>query len=250
MKDSTLKTHGEKNMKDIVTSYEQAKAALYANVDEKYKAFNEPIVNCDYPTLGVRTPIIKKLAKSVPLSSRADVLDGFFADASSAKIYDAVLFAGCVAARKGDYAATREYLKKLIPMFGSWAHTDCVVPCLDWTDVKTVLEDFSYLLDCDGQYEKRFYIIYLMNYCLCDEYIDGALDTLAHRVKFGDYYVDMAAAWMIAEALVKQFDKAFPLIERAVFPKFVHNKAIQKAPQSYRIPQDVKERLKQLRIKN
>lgn len=235
---------------DKIESYDRIKAALKANVDEKYKAFNDPIINCDYPALGVRTPIIKKLAKSVPIASRDKVMAEFFADEQSARIYDTVLFAGCLAARKGDHAATREYLSRLIPMFGSWAHTDCVVPCLDWTDVDTALGDFEYLLDRTGQYEKRFYIIYMMNYCLTDEYIDRTLETLRNRVRFGDYYVDMAAAWLLAEALVKQFDKTLPLIEQKAFPKFVHNKAIQKARESYRISQETKEYLNKLRMKN
>lgn len=231
-------------------TYEQAKAELEKNVDIKYKAFNDRIINCDYGSLGVRTPVIKKLAKSVPIEKRDEILNGFFADLAERgePIYDTVLFAGCLAARKGDYAATREYLRRLIPLFGSWAHTDCVVPLLDWADTESALSDFSYLLEREGQYEKRFYIIYLLNNCLTDGYIDRALDTLAHRVEYGQYYVDMAAAWTVAEALVKQFDKTLPLIQNKTFPKFVHNKAIQKARESYRIAPETKEYLNTLKI--
>ncbi len=213
-------------------TYEECVAYLNANRDGKYDDFNSKIVNSTYPTLGVRTPVIKKLAKQADISRRDDILTDFFADTE--KTYDVVLFAGCVAARKGDYAATREYLKKLIPLFGSWAHVDCVVPMLDWTDVDTFLADFDYLGTAAGEYEVRTYIIYLMNYCLTADRIDFALDRL-QTIEFGKYYVDMAAAWMLAEALVKQYDKTLPLIESKTFPKFVHNKAIQKARESYRI---------------
>ncbi len=230
-------------------TYDEIKAALYANTAEDYKAFNNPIINCDYPSLGVRTPIIKKLAKSVPIGCRAAVLDAFFADKPSHKIYDTVLFAACLAARKENYAATREYLIALIPMFGSWAHTDGVAPCLNWTDVDAVLHDFRYLLDCEGRYEKRFYIIYMLDYCLNDSYIDRALEILQNEVRFGEYYVDMAAAWLLAEALVKQYGKTLPLIEGKVFPRFVHNKAIQKARESFRISAEVKAYLNTLKIK-
>lgn len=229
-------------------TYEQCKAELLKNVDEKYDKFNNPIVNCEgYPTLGVRTPIIKKLAKSVPIAARDEVLSGFFADKDLS--YDTVLFAGALAARKGDYDKSREYLSRLVPMFRSWAHVDCVTPCLDWADKQTVWNDFRYLLNRDGQYEKRFYVMIMFSCCLCDEYIDRILDTLRNNVTYGQYYVDMAAAWLLAECLVKYYDKTLPLFTNQTFPKFVHNKAIQKVRESFRVSPDTKAYLNTLKVK-
>lgn len=228
---------------DKMWSYYKQK--LIESADGKYKAFNDPIVNCEYPTLGVRTPIVKKLAASVDLADRDNVLDGFFKDDDLS--YDTVLFAGCLAAKKGDYEKTRAYLTRMIPMFKSWAHVDCVVPCLRWADKDVFLTDFSYLLDCDGQYEVRTYIIFLFG-CLTEERIDFVLKTL-RSVEYGRYYVDMAAAWLLAECLVKFYDKTLKLFETPVFPVFVHNKAIQKARESFRISPDVKAYLNTLKIK-
>ncbi|MDE6201246.1 MAG: DNA alkylation repair protein [Clostridiales bacterium] len=221
-------------------TYEQCKAELLKNVDEKYDKFNNPIVNCEgYPTLGIRTPVIKKLAKSVPIAARDNVLNGFFADKDLS--YDTVLFAGVLAARKGEYYnQSRESLMWLVPLFRSWAHVDCVTPCLRWADKDTLWNDFRYLLDCEGQYEKRFYIMIMFSCCLGAEYIDKILETLRYNVTYGQYYVDMAAAWLLAECLVKYYDKTLPLFTAQTFPKFVHNKAIQKARESYRIDPDTK----------
>ena len=229
-------------------TYEQCKAELLKNVDKKYDAFNNPIVNCEYKTYGVRTPVIKKLASSVPITARDEVLKGFFADKDLS--YDTVLFAGVLAARKGEYyAQTREYLSQLIPVFKSWAHVDCVTPCLRWADKDALWNDFRYLLDCEGEYEKRFYIMIMFSCCLCDEYIDKILQTLLHNVAYGQYYVDMAAAWLLAECLVKYYDKTIPLFTAQNFPKFVHNKALQKARESYRITPETKSYLNTLKIK-
>ena len=229
-------------------TYEQCRAALFAGVDEDYNKFNNHIVNCDYPTYGVRTPIIKKLASSVPISARDVVLDGFFADGDLT--YETVLFAGVLAARKGEYySQSRQHLMRLVPLFRSWAHVDCVTPCLRWADADALWHDFRYLLDCEGQYEKRFYIMIMFSCCLNDEYIDRILQTLRYNVTFGQYYVDMASAWLLAECLVKYYDKALLLFAEKAFPKFVHNKAIQKARESYRISAEVKEYLNTLKIK-
>ena len=73
-------------------TYEECVAYLNANRDGKYDDFNSKIVNSTYPTLGVRTPVIKKLAKQADISRRDDILTDFFADTE--KTYDVVLFAG------------------------------------------------------------------------------------------------------------------------------------------------------------
>lgn len=229
-------------------TYEQCKAALFADIDKDYDNFNNKIVNCEYKTYGVRIPVIKKLAKSVPISARDDVLNGFFADSEIS--YESVLFAGVLASRKGEYySQSREHLMRLVPLFKSWAHVDCVTPCLRWADKDALWHDFRYLLDCEDQYQKRFYIMIMFSCCLNDEYVDKILETLRYNVTYGQYYVDMAAAWLIAECLVKYYDKTLPLIQDCVFPKFVHNKAIQKARESFRISPETKAFLNALKIK-
>ena len=223
-------------------TYQEIKAELALAIDLKYKAFNEPIVNSEYKTLGVRTPLIRKLVKRV--QDRDEFLEAFFAD--SEKVYETVLLAGCVAAKKGDYEYTRDMMRRIIPLFGSWGHVDCVIPMLDWTDRDRFLTDFRYLLDCEGQYEVRSYIIYMFD-CLTPERIDFVLDTLKF-VRYGRYYVDMGAAWLLAECLVKFYDKTLPLFTSAVFPRFVHNKAIQKARESFRVTAEQKAYLKTLAL--
>ena len=232
-------------------TYEECRARIFSasgeeKVSDDFLDRHCAITNCENGTLGIRTDVIKRLAKAVPFGCRDDVIGGFLKSGDT--VYETVLLAGLLAARKGDYAKTREHLKNLIPRFSSWAHSDVVVPCLRWTDVDTVLDDFSYLLDCEGQYEVRTYIIYIMTRCLDDERIDFALDTILKRVRYGQYYVDMAAAWCLAEALTKQYEKALPVIEGKTLPKFVHNKAIQKARESFRISPERKEYLKGLKI--
>ena len=225
--------------------YLKLKAELYAASDEQYNEFNAKIVNSEQRTIGVRIPLIRKLAKSVPADKRNDVMNGFFADPD--KTYEDIMLCGIVCAGKGDYAQTRDYLKRIIPLFGSWAHPDCVIPSLNWVDKDEFLRDFAYLLDCNGQYEVRSYIIFLFD-CLTADRIDFVINTLK-AVRYGDYYVDMAAAWLLAECLVKFYDKTLQRFQTPVFPRFVHNKAIQKARESYRVSPESKAYLNSLKLK-
>ena len=59
----------------------------------------------------------------------------------------------------------------------------------------------------------------------------------------------MAIAWYYSFALIKQYDVAAGLFESGRLDKWAHNKSIQKAIESYRIPQEKKDHLRTLKIK-
>ena len=64
-----------------------------------------------------------------------------------------------------------------------------------------------------------------------------------------EYYINMMIAWYFATALAKQKAAVLPYFENKSLPKWVHNKAISKAVESYRIDGETKAYLKTLRIK-
>ena len=58
----------------------------------------------------------------------------------------------------------------------------------------------------------------------------------------------MMVAWYFATALAKQYEVTVVYIESKKLSPWVHNKAIQKACESFRITDDRKKYLKTLRI--
>ena len=67
------------------------------------------------------------------------------------------------------------------------------------------------------------------------------------QVQSEEYYVNMMIAWFFATALAKQWDAAFPYIQEDRLSVWVHNKTIQKARESYRITDEQKQILKELK---
>lgn len=67
-------------------------------------------------------------------------------------------------------------------------------------------------------------------------------------VRAEDYYVKMMIAWYFATALAKQYDSILPFFENKKLDKWTHNKAIQKALESYRISNDRKQYLRTLKV--
>lgn len=226
-------------------TYKQCVDALEKAKESGYRDFNSRIVNSEYPVLGVRTPAVKAIAKGAPISNRSDILGDFFSDKN--KTHESVLLAGCLAARKGDYTETAALLREVVPLFGSWAHVDTVTPLLRWADKDTLLSDFEYLIRTDGQYCKRFFIMIMFSCCLDEKHIDDVISRL-RTIEYGQYYVDTAAAWLIAEGVVKFPERFLPLLSGKLFPPFVHNTAIRKARESFRVETKTKEYLKTLKI--
>jgi hypothetical protein len=59
----------------------------------------------------------------------------------------------------------------------------------------------------------------------------------------------MMTAWYFATALAKQYESVLPYIEGKKLDTWTHNKAIQKAVESYRITDEQKAYLKSLKVK-
>ena len=62
-----------------------------------------------------------------------------------------------------------------------------------------------------------------------------------------DYYLKMMAAWYFATALAKQWDATLPFIQKNRLDSWTHNKAIQKAIESYRVSEEHKKILRELK---
>ena len=97
-------------------------------------------------------------------------------------------------------------------------------------------------------YTIRFGIGMLMEHFLNEDFKEEYL-SLVSRIKSEEYYVNMMRAWYFATALAKQYSYAIKYIEGEKLDTWTHNKAIQKAIESYRITPNQKEYLRSLKKK-
>jgi hypothetical protein len=86
----------------------------------------------------------------------------------------------------------------------------------------------------------------LMRHFLDEDFQPEYLE-LVTGIRSEEYYVNMEIAWYMATALAKQWAAAVPYLEAQTMERWVHNRTIQKARESYRITGAQKEYLKTLR---
>lgn len=216
--------------------------------EEGYKKFNNRIISTNYPMLGVRIPNLRALAKKLAKEPNIKT----YLDNPDLKTYESIILYGMILSYVKSLSLENilGYLDSLILKFDNWAHVDCVtseIKALKQSP-KEVLDHYLPLKTDKGEFTKRFFIILLLSFYINDEYIDSVLNHLI-EVQQGQYYVDMAIAWTLSVTLVKYYEKTLPLLQQKRFSKFVHNKAIQKARESYRISDEIKQSLNLLKIK-
>ena len=72
----------------------------------------------------------------------------------------------------------------------------------------------------------------------------------AAEIHTEEYYLNMMRAWYFATALAKQPDAALHWLTERRLDVWTHNKTIQKAVESFRIPPEMKQQLRELRIRS
>lgn len=226
----------------------QINEKLRALAETDYKAFNKRIIPTNYDIFGVRMPALKMLAKELAAGPNVEN----YLDNAEYTTYEHILLYGLVLGQLKEHSLETifRYLDPLILKFDNWAHVDTIMSAFKTfrRHPEEVLAHFLPLKRHEGEFTKRVFVIVLMDYYMDEAHIDQTLKHLT-EVPQGQYYVDMAIAWAISNGLIKQYSKTVSLLEQKAFSTFVHNKAIQKARESYRITPETKELLNKMKVR-
>ena len=223
------------------------RAELFRLQDEQYRAFQSALM----PTvpkekvIGVRVPALRKLAKRLAGTPRAEAflqeLPHFYYEENN-------LHAFLVEAIR-DYSEALRATEKFLPYINNWATCDCFCPKVFAKHKKELLVPIRRWLDSGDASTVRYGMEMLMRYYLDDAFRPEYLKWVAD-VRSTEYYINMMRAWYFATALAKQPDAALPWLTEKRLDLWTHNKAIQKAVESRRIPPGMKQLLRGLRVRS
>ena len=111
-----------------------------------------------------------------------------------------------------------------------------------------VYDKIKIWISSKDEYVIRFGIVSLLQFYLDGNFRLEELE-LVKNINSNYFYVNMAIAWFYSFAFIKQYDSTIKYFEDKVLDKWIHNKSLQKAIESYRISDDRKEYLRSLKIK-
>jgi len=203
----------------------------------EYVRFQQKILRTDKKIIGVRTPDMRDIIKR----HRGE----YYSFKNFPDEFYEVAFIKIGLAADLSYAELINELPNIISVMDCWALTDAFAsPAIknNRADFKKYIEKYIY---SDGVFSRRVAIIILLKYYLDGEYAPYALKCV-ERCDRVPYYVSMAAAWLVAEAVIKNCG-GIELLKSGSLDKLTQNRAIQKSRDSFRLTSAQKEELKQLK---
>ncbi len=212
---------------------------LFENSDAGYKAFQCSIVPTVAPetVIGVRSPVLHRIAKSIAASPEADD----FMRGLPHRYYDENILhcylIGHIKSFDGAVCATESFL----PYIDNWAVCDALNPKPFAANKSLLMPYIDRWLLSDRLYTVRFAVRMLMNHYIGDE---GCFEKV-NAVKLRGYYIDMMIAWFFATALAADWDGALPYVVNQPDP-FIRAKTIRKAIESRRITEEQKDFLRKI----
>lgn len=217
---------------------------LFKNQDIAYRDFQSKLIpNVDKESfIGVRTPILRKYAKE--LLKAGEVLP--FLHELPHKYFDENQLHAFIISNEKSFDKCIDEVEGFLPFVDNWATCDQLSPKCFSKNKAELLKHIDLWLESGKTYTVRFGIGMLMSHFLDDDFEEKYLEKVC-LVKSEEYYINMMRAWYFATALAKQYEKTLPYIENGALDKWTHNKAIQKAVESYRITDEQKAYLKTLK---
>lgn len=220
---------------------------LFSLQDLKYKEFHSKLMPTvrEYKIIGVRVPQLRKLAKEINKSD----LKAEFLKALPHKYYDEDNLHAFLIEQIKDFDECISALDDFLLHIDNWATCDMMTPKVLEKEPDKLYLKIQEWINSSHTYTIRFGVVSLMKFFMNDR-LDKKHLNLLLSIKSDEYYVNMAISWYIATALASRWETVIPYIEKKKFDKWVHNKSIQKAIESYRITKEQKEYLKTLKIKS
>ena len=228
-------------------SYAEVIAELAAMRDEKYRAFNERIVNIPQSKIvGVRMPLLRDYGKGLVKGEGFD-LDALLAFPND--VYEIrLLKCFAVGYTKMSFPEKVKYIERCVPFIDGWAVCDLF--CSTLKEAKRHREELLPLLRAcveeGSEYYQRFAYVMLLGCYMEREYLPEIF-SLLEKAHTQFYYTHMGAAWLIAEVLVKFYEEGAAYLKDCPLEAKTVNKAIQKARESYRLTEEQKNYLKLLK---
>ena len=212
--------------------------------DEKYREFHNKIIGAEVEVIGLRSPIVKDIAKKI---AKGD-WEGFLAQKKGKYYEETTLRGQVIGFAKADKETIKQYIERYIDEIDNWGICDTFIG-----NLKIIKKEKEYfypmvkrMAESEEQWKIRFGLITLMSCYIEKEYINEIF-RICLRVKNKEYYVQMGQAWLISTLFIKFRDETLEYLKDNSLDKWTQNKAIQKIRESFRVSEEDKELVKSLK---
>lgn len=223
---------------------EKIRAALLAQAEEKYCAFSSGLLPGVSGILGVRLPVLQKMADKLAAGDWKTYLDG-----ASDESFEEIMLQGMTLAKaKADLAEKIPYVERFIPKIDNWSVCDSF--CAAFKGARKQEKEALALIDrhlvSEEPYAARFAVVMLLDHFMDEAHLDASLLRLT-RVRAQADASQTAVAWALSAAYKKEREKTLDFMDAHDFPPDTKRRAYQKMIELTGVTEEEKERLRKLR---
>lgn len=211
--------------------------------EEKYRSFSSKLTPGKDNILGVRLPLLRKMAKEILKGNWRSYLKDATENSMEEVLLQGMVIGGC----KTDIEEKLKLAEGFIPKIDCWPVCDSFCGGLKIAQThKEQVWDFiqPYLLS-DKEYFIRFGVVMLLHY-LTAEYAPLAFSHF-DRIKHEGYYVKMAVAWVLSMYYVHVPELTLKYLKNNQLDDFTFQKALQKIVESLRVSNEEKDMIRSMK---
>lgn len=217
------------------------KERLKKEADIKYQKFSSSLVPNEKTMLGVRLPVLRKIAKEIMKDDYKNFLS------IEPEFFEEKMLQGMVIGLIKEENIF-EHIKNFIPKINNWSICDSFCAGLKFTkkNKEKVWKFIKPYSKSKKEFELRFFLVMSLLYFVDENYL-GEIFSVLNTVNFKDYYAKMGAAWLVSVCYVKFPEITKEFLLKTNLDNETFNKSIRKINESYRVPIKDKNFLKTLK---
>ncbi len=218
---------------------------LESLAEKDYQKFSSALIPNVENVLGVRLPILRKLAQKVYSSQNFE----WYLNDSETKYMEEVMLKGMIIGLcNADFETQLKYIKNFIPQINNWAVCDsfcCGLKCAI-ENQDTIWSFIQPYLKSEKEYEIRFAVVMILNFFVKKKYLLQIFNLL-EKIKTDYYYAQMGIAWAISICYREYPKETYEYLRHSKLTTVIFNKTIQKCIESLKTDKKNKEKLRILK---
>jgi 3-methyladenine DNA glycosylase AlkD len=216
------------------------------NSESKFATFTQRLnINTSKYINGVRLPFIRKLSNKIAKNIKTFEKLKKLEQQINYNDFEETLIIGIIISycKNVCFEKRLKLLNKWVKKVDDWSFTDSIITSIKPTD-KEIAYLYWFVIKNSKrvnlqQFERRFYILLLKNYCLNKNYVNTKFFDLIYTLFSNEYYVQMAIAWLFADYSCIFFCDSLKQLKNAVNNQkidiWTYKKSLQKMMESNRI---------------
>ena len=227
---------------------EELRKILLENTDLKYRDFTHRISvpSSEHPVIGIRVPVMKAFAKDICKGNWRSYLGGI----RDEYMEDLMVRGLIIAFADMDIDERMRMTEEFVPNIDNWAVCDSFSSALKVNGKNSAAywEFILPFLDTGKEFQIRFAIAMMLFHFVDDIHVNDIIAYM-EQTEHDGYYVKMSVAWCLSVCFVKFPEKTMSYLKNNTLDKFTFNKTLSKITDSFRVSDDIKDKIRKMRRK-